>query len=94
MSATFTTQPVVVVCIKGEMDNSPLRDGEPNLPRCRDDKGLILKFYKFLRKMNIRSTTPLGMGTTAGDGTFTGFFSAGDVEKIKTWLTEQGAERE
>ena len=89
---TFTTQPVVCVYIKGEEDNSPLREGEPNLPRCSDDGGLVQRFLKF--QMDKRVYPVAKMPSTSGGGVYFGFFTAEDVAKIEAWLLEQGAECE
>ena len=87
---TFTTQGVVCVYIKGEEDNSPRREGEPNLPRCLDDGGLVEKFLKFQADERVHPVAKMPCGF--GDGEYFGFFAAKDVVKIEAWLLEQGAE--
>lgn len=78
---TFETVPVVCVTIKGE--------GEDGVPRVREDGGLVQRFLKFQLDENIH---PAVRGGYSGAGSFCGFFSAEDVEKIEKWLFEQGAE--
>mgnify|MGYP001613989830 CR=1 FL=1 len=89
---TFTTKSVVCVHIKGEEDKSPRREGEPNLPRCLDDGGLVEKFLKFQADERVHPVAKMPCGF--GDGEYFGFFAAKDVPKIKAWLLGRGVGRE
>lgn len=89
---SFKIKPVVCVFIKGEEDNSPLKEGEPNLPCCPNDGGLIRRLFKFETDEKIFPIAK--MPEAFGGGTYFGFFTAEDAAKIEAWLFRQGAERE
>ena len=88
---TFTSQSVVCIHIKGEKDSSPRRAGEPNLPRCRMDGGLVHRFLDFQKEERVFA---LSMGGRSVVGEYLGFFTAEDAAKIEAWLIEQGGKRE
>lgn len=79
----FETTPVVCVTIKGEGE-----DGVPS--RVREDGGLVQRLLRFQLDENI---CPAIRGGHSGAGSYCGFFSAEDAEKIEKWLLEQGADR-
>lgn len=87
---TFTTQPVVCVCILGEEDDSPFVKGEINLPVCPDDGGIVREFLNFQRDEEIYPVAK--MPCMSGGGAYFGFFTAEDVVKITAWLLEHEAE--
>jgi hypothetical protein len=86
----FTTQVLVWVHIKGELNYTPPKESEPNLPECRDVGDLVQKFLEFQVREGIYPVQ--GTGGSSGGGEYSGFFIRSDALKVEAWLHEQGAE--
>jgi hypothetical protein len=87
-NVTFSAQPLVRVTILGEEDKSP-EAKLSRLPVCRNDDGVIDRFFAFERVNNI---FPIRIGAS-GCGAYIGYYDTLDAAKIEAWLLEQRVSR-
>ena len=80
---TFSSVEVFAVKIRGE------GGGDGKIP---DDDGLVSKFLRWQLDANVYSLQ-MGAGHSGG-GSYLGFFTGTDAEKIETWLLANGVLRD